>query len=173
MHRDVCDVVARRVSDRRGRRVEWDLVYCSRSGPPQQRWLEPDVNDHLADLAARGVPGVVVAPVGFVSDHLEVAFDLDTEALETAGRLGLPYRRAATAGVDPRFVAGLADLLLERAATERAATGGGAAPARPAEGRLGPWHDVCPTGCCPNLRAEKPAAAGQDWVQPVVAPARA
>jgi ferrochelatase len=158
MHRDVCEAVAARVADRRGREIAWDLVYCSRSGPPQQRWLEPDVNDHLEDLSARGVSGVVVAPVGFVSDHMEVVFDLDTEALATAEKLELPYVRAATAGTDPRFVAGLADLLAERAATER-----GEHPDRPATGRLGPWHDVCPVGCCPNLRVEKPAAAGADW----------
>jgi ferrochelatase len=176
MHRDVCEVVAARVGDRRGREVAWDLVYCSRSGPPHQRWLEPDVNDHLDDLAARrvtggeGVSGVVVAPVGFVSDHMEVVFDLDTEARATAAKLDLPYVRAATPGTDPRFVTGLADLLLERAATSR-----GEHPDRPATGRLGPWHDVCPAGCCPNLRTEKPAAAGADWppadadVRPVVA----
>jgi ferrochelatase len=158
MHRDVCEVVASRVSRRRGREVAWDLVFCSRSGPPQQAWLEPDVNEHLEALAARGDAGVVVVPVGFVSDHMEVVFDLDTEARETAARLGLPYVRAATAGTDARFVAGLADLLLERAATVR-----GEAPDRPALGRLGPWHDVCPLGCCPNLRADKPAAAGQGW----------
>ena len=158
MHRDVCEAVAARVGRRRGREVEWDLVFCSRSGPPQQPWLEPDVNDHLADLAARGVSGVVVAPVGFVSDHMEVVFDLDTEARATAEELGLPYVRVATAGTDPRFVAGLADLLLERAATAR-----GEHPDRPATGRLGPWHDVCPIGCCPNQRSEKPAAAGADW----------
>jgi ferrochelatase len=161
MHRDVCEVVAARLSERRGRTVGWDLVYCSRSGPPQQRWLEPDVNHHLEDLSARGVPGVVVAPVGFVSDHMEVVFDLDTEALATAEKLELPFRRAATPGTDPRFVAGLADLLLERAATER-----GESPDRPATGRLGPWHDVCPAGCCPNLRAEKPAVAGADAEMP-------
>jgi ferrochelatase len=161
MHRDVCEAVAARVSERRGRTVDWDLVYCSRSGPPQQPWLEPDVNGHLEDLSARGVPGVVVAPLGFVSDHMEVVFDLDTEALATAEKLELPYRRAATAGTDARFVAGLADLLLERAGTER-----GESPDRPAVGRLGPWHDVCPAGCCPNLRAEKPAAAGADAAAP-------
>jgi ferrochelatase len=165
LHREVCEVVADRVSRRRGRSVEWDLVYCSRSGPPQQPWLEPDVNDHLRDLAARGVPGVVVAPIGFVSDHMEVVFDLDTEALETARELGLPYVRAATPGTDPRFVAGLADLLVERAATER-----GESPARPALTPLGPWRDVCAAGCCPNLRAAKPAAAAEDWTPPPVAP---
>jgi ferrochelatase len=158
MHRDVCEAVAARVADRRGREIAWDLAFCSRSGPPQQRWLEPDVNDHLTDLAHRGAGGVVVAPVGFVSDHMEVVFDLDTEALATARKLELPYVRAATAGTDPRFVAGLVDLLLERAAAGR-----GESPDRPALGRLGPWHDVCPIGCCPNLRAEKPAAAGADW----------
>jgi ferrochelatase len=163
MHRDVCAVVAARVAERRGRAIDWDLAYCSRSGPPQQAWLTPDVNDHLADLAARDVPGVVVSPVGFVSDHMEVVFDLDTEALATAEKLQLPYVRAATAGTDPRFVAGLADLLQERAATARGET-----PDRPATGRLGPWHDVCPAGCCPNLRTTKPAAAGAD-TDPAVA----
>lgn len=145
----------------------WDLVYCSRSGPPTQPWLEPDVNDHLEKLAADGTTGVVVVPVGFVSDHMEVVFDLDTEAAQTAERLGLPFVRVPTVGTDPRFVAGLVDLVVERAALARRGD-----PERPATGALGPSHVTCPVGCCRNLRADRPAACGLDWVPPVVEPAR-
>ena len=145
--------------------AEWDLVYCSRSGPPSQPWLEPDVNDHLGALAKDGVSGVVVVPVGFVSDHMEVVFDLDTEAAQTADRLGLGFVRVPTVGTDPRFVAGLVDLLVERADEAR-----GGAPQRPAAGALGASHTVCPVGCCRNLRApDRPAACGRDWTAPVVA----
>jgi ferrochelatase len=101
---------------------------------------------------------VVVVPIGFVSDHMEVKFDLDTEASETAGDLGLPFARAATVGTDPRFVAGLVDLVLERAEQQR-----GGAPAQPATGDRGPSHSTCPVGCCRNLRGDKPAACGADW----------
>jgi protoporphyrin/coproporphyrin ferrochelatase len=164
-HREACASVAQLVGQRSGRsgtEPEWDLAYCSRSGPPNQPWLEPDVNDHLRTLAGAGVPGVVVVPIGFVSDHMEVVFDLDTEAEETAKELGLPFVRVPTAGRDRRFATGLTQLLLERAAAER-----GEAPVRPAVGAHGPWHDVCPAGCCRNLRnPEKPAACGADWVQP-------
>jgi ferrochelatase len=158
-HRDACAVVIEQVTDRLGRTPEWDLVYCSRSGPPTQPWLEPDINDHLVTIKDAGAPGVVVVPIGFISDHMEVVFDLDTEAEETAGKLNLPFVRAATSGVDQRFVDGLVELLLERAAAER-----GEQPARPSVGGHGPWHDVCPVGCCRNLRApDKPAACGADW----------
>jgi ferrochelatase len=157
-HRDVATVVARRVGEQLGRDVAWDLVYCSRSGPPTQPWLEPDVNDHLRALHAEGVPGVVVVPVGFVSDHMEVVFDLDTEAAQTAADLGLPFVRVPTVGTDPRFVAGLVDLLEERAAVTR-----GEPVDRAVVGGLGALHDVCPVGCCRNLRAERPAACGVDW----------
>ena len=85
-----------------------DLVYCSRSGAPSTPWLEPDVNDHLEALAESGTRAVVMVPVGFVSDHMEVIYDLDTEAMQTAERLGLAATRAATPGVDPRFVHGAA-----------------------------------------------------------------
>jgi ferrochelatase len=117
----------------------FDVVWQSRSGPPQVPWLEPDVNDHLATLAAQGVPAVVVSPVGFVSDHVEVAWDLDVEARQTAEKLGVAYARAATVGVHPRFVAMIAELVAERR------TGA----ARLALGPDGPAHDVCPVGCCP------------------------
>ena len=125
-HRDACAVVIEQVTDRLGRAPDWDLVYCSRSGSPAQPWLEPDINDHLVKLKDAGTPGVVVVPIGFISDHMEVVFDLDTEAEETAGKLNLPFVRAATSGVDQRFVDGLVGLLLERAAAER-----GESPARP------------------------------------------
>lgn len=135
----------------------WDLVYCSRSGSPSVPWLEPDVNDYLAEKAAHGLRAVVLAPMGFVSDHMEVVFDLDTEAAETAEDHGLTMVRAATAGVHPSFVAMVGDLLLERAARER-----GESPSRPAQSKLGPSHDICPAGCCPNPRAARPALCGRD-----------
>jgi protoporphyrin/coproporphyrin ferrochelatase len=135
-----------------------DLVFCSRSGPPSQPWLEPDVNDHLEALAGAGVPAVVLVPIGFVSDHMEVRFDLDTEAAATAERLGLGFARAATAGTDPEFVEAIRRLVVERAATSR-----GEPVDRAAVGRLGPSHDVCPATCCPNLRdPERPALCGGD-----------
>ena len=132
--------------------VEADLVYCSRSGPPQARWLEPDVNDHLEALAAGhltdGHPverpgGVVVAPFGFISDHMEVVFDLDTEAAQTARDLGMPYARAATVGTHPAFVDSLVDILIERAAVAR---GEDVHPASTTG--VGPFHTVCPPSCC-------------------------
>ncbi len=160
-HLDVARSVAERVGRRTGTVPDWDLAYCSRSGPPSQPWLEPDVNDHLRELHARGVPAVVVAPIGFVSDHMEVKFDLDTEARETAEEIGLPFARAATVGADRTFVAGLVDLVEERAARAR-----GEGPDQPATGALGPSHEVCPVGCCRNLRAELPAATGEDYQAP-------
>lgn len=145
---------------------DWDLVYCSRSGPPAQPWLEPDINDHLEELARGGVigpqAGVVVVPIGFVSDHMEVVFDLDDEAAATAEKLRVPFVRAATVGTDPRFVAGLVDLALERAGQAR-----GEAVSAPVVGDLGARPAVCPIGCCRNLRADRPAACGADWSDPV------
>jgi ferrochelatase len=152
-HLAVADAVTREVSARRGRRYARDLAFCSRSGPPSQPWAEPDVNDHLTELHAAGVRAVVVVPIGFISDHMEVIFDLDTEAAGTARELGLPFARAATAGTHPAFVAGLVDLLLERAAAAR-----GERPERPVvEGGPVGWDD-CQPDCCRNLRTpERPA----------------
>jgi ferrochelatase len=118
------------------------VVFCSRSGPPSVPWLEPDINDHLRTLAAAGVPGVAVVPIGFVSDHMEVVYDLDTEAAATAAELGLAFRRVLTPGTDPRFVALVLDLLdrVER----------GRVPGR------------CPAACCRNPRAVRPALCGAD-----------
>jgi ferrochelatase len=118
---------------------DWAVVYQSRSGPPQVPWLEPDVSDHLEDVAARGIRNVVLSPIGFVSDHLEVLYDLDVEAREKAGELGLRMARAGTAGTHPAVVAGLSDLIVERMTP---------GVERPALGRLGPSHDVCAPDCC-------------------------
>jgi len=127
----------------RGPGAAFDLVWQSRSGPPAVRWLEPDVNDHLSALADQGVPAVAVAPIGFVSDHVEVLWDLDEEAAQTAQKLGLAFARAATVGADPRFVTMVRELVAERLDP--------AAPKR-ALGPMGPSHDRCPVGCCPAPR---------------------
>jgi len=137
--------------------LEGELVFCSRSGPPTQPWLEPDVNHRLEELATGGATTVVVAPIGFVSDHMEVIYDLDTEAAETAERLGLRMVRVPTVGTDGEFVSGLVDLLLERAGEAR-----GEQPARPAWPGTDARPSVCRPGCCPNLRVAKPALCGQD-----------
>ncbi|SDT61513.1 ferrochelatase [Actinoplanes derwentensis] len=117
----------------------YDLVWQSRSGPPQIPWLEPDINDHLEALAEKGVTDVVVSPIGFVSDHLEVAWDLDNEAKETADRLGLGYARAASPGVHPEFVSMIRQLVQERTDDR----------SRAALGTLPTW-DVCQSDCCPT-----------------------
>ncbi|WP_433554945.1 ferrochelatase [Pseudonocardia xinjiangensis] len=93
--------------------AEYDVVWQSRSGPPQVPWLEPDIVDHIDALHARGVPAVVVCPVGFVSDHVEVVWDLDTEAKERAAELGMGFARASTAGPDPRFADMVVELIAE------------------------------------------------------------
>ena len=116
----------------------YDLVWQSRSGPPQIPWLEPDINDHLTLLAEKGVTDVVVSPIGFVSDHLEVIWDLDNEARDTAASLGLGYARAATPGVHPKFVSMVRELVQERTDDR----------SRAALGTLPTW-DVCPADCCP------------------------
>ncbi|SNS64395.1 ferrochelatase [Actinomadura meyerae] len=97
--------VSRTVADRAAPGAPWDLVYQSRSGPPTQPWLEPQITDHLEKLHGEGVRAVAVVPVGFVSDHMEVKYDLDVEAADRAAELGLAFARAATPGTDPRFAA--------------------------------------------------------------------
>ena len=108
-------------------------------------------------MKERGAAAAVIVPVGFVSDHMEVVYDLDTEALATAKEVGLPATRAATAGTDPRFVSMVRDLLVERATVER-----GEEVVRAATGGIGAMWDVCPVGCCANPRAERPALCGRD-----------
>ncbi len=122
---------ARRVSERAGH-DEWDLVWQSRSGPPTQPWLEPDILDHLRALAKNGVRDVVLSPLGFLSDHLEVMYDLDYEAAALCRDLGLNFVRAKTAGTHPAVIAMLADLIEER--------------------QSGPDLPLCAAGCCPAPR---------------------
>ena len=119
------------------------LVYQSRSGPPTQPWLEPDVCDYLRESHAHGQSHVVVAPIGFLSDHMEVLFDLDTEAKQLCDQLGITMVRAATAGTHPAFIRMIRQLVAERMddSVERLALG-----------QLGPSHDVCPEDCCPPGR---------------------
>ena len=93
--------------------TDFDQVWQSRSGPPQIPWLEPDICDHLESLAAEGVRRVVVYPVGFISDHLEVIWDLDNEAADVAEKLGMEYARADSVGTDPRFITMIADLIVD------------------------------------------------------------
>jgi protoporphyrin/coproporphyrin ferrochelatase len=130
---------SRLTADRVGR-PQFRLVYQSRSGAPGQPWLGPDVLEYLRELAAAGVTrDIVLAPIGFISDHMEVVYDLDTEARQLCADLGLNMVRAATVGADPRFAAMIRELLLERI---------GDAPPR-VLGNLGPSHDVCAQDCCP------------------------
>jgi protoporphyrin/coproporphyrin ferrochelatase len=140
--------VARLVAEGLGTPKRCRMAYSSRSGPPSQPWLEPDVNDLLTELAEAGSPGVVVVPIGFISDHMEVRFDLDVEAAQTAQAVGLPFARAATPGTDPRFVAMVGDLVAERIS---------GAP-RQALGDLDPGRDVCPAGCCGGPGGGRPSA---------------
>ena len=157
-HLALASAITDEVNATLGRALDHELVYCSRSGPPTQPWLGPDINDALRDLASGGVSAVVVAPIGFVSDHMEVRFDLDTEAAQTAAAAGLQMVRVPTVGTDPEFVSGLVDLVLERVALAR-----GSAPAlSPSWPGLEVSPSVCRPGCCPNLRAAKPALCGSD-----------
>ncbi|QDU93357.1 ferrochelatase [Lignipirellula cremea] len=122
----------------------WRLTYQSRSGPPTQPWLEPDINDALRAAQKSGLREVVIAPIGFISDHMEVMFDLDTEAKETCEEIGVAMVRAGTVGVHPRFVSMIRELIVERTSgsSDRAAIG-----------QLPASHDVCPLDCC---RYERP-----------------
>ncbi|MET4583363.1 ferrochelatase [Conyzicola nivalis] len=132
----------------------WSLVYQSRSGPPSMPWLEPDINDSITELAGKGVKAVVIVPLGFVSDHMEVKWDLDTEAMETSAEHDVFAVRVPTPGVHAAYVSGLIDLVLER-------RDGVPVAERPSLTELGPWYDVCRPGCCENVRLGfKPALAG-------------
>lgn len=129
----------------------WRLVYQSRSGPPQQPWLEPDVCDAIGEMDdAEKIDKLVIVPVGFISDHMEVMFDLDEEAAQVCEERGIAMARAATAGTHPKFVAMIRQLVEERL---------GRRESRDALGDLGPWHDVCPTDCCLYTPRRPPAAA--------------
>ncbi len=129
--------------------ARWDLAWQSRSGPPSQPWLEPDVRDHLTALKRRGVESVVLSPIGFVSDHMEVVYDLDTEARQHARDIGLHVVRAATAGTHPALVGMIRALILEH-------TAGGP---RQALGTSVLRADACADGCCPRPAAWPPAVS--------------
>jgi ferrochelatase len=117
------------------------LVYQSRSGAPGQPWLEPDVLNYLRHVKANNLgSAVVLAPIGFISDHMEVLYDLDVEAQQLCNSLGLPMTRAKTVGVHPKFIAMIRELVLERMNPEIE---------RRALGSLGPRNDICAADCCP------------------------
>ena len=129
----------------------WSLVYQSRSGRPGDPWLEPDIIDHIRLLHERGTKSLVIAPVGFLSDHMEVLFDLDEEAQSVCTELGIAMSRAASVGTHPRFVGMVRELIQERL---------GLVSERRAIGSFGPSHDVCPQDCCLYTVPSRPAAAG-------------
>ena len=140
---------SRLVAEGLGRR-EWRLVYQSRSGPPTQPWLEPDVGDVIVELAKPGdVSDVVVVPIGFISDHMEVIYDLDDEAQQKAAAAGINLGRAGTVGTHPRFVRMIRELVEERLTDQ---------PVRLSLGSFGPSHDVCPVDCC-RYEPRRPAAS--------------
>jgi protoporphyrin/coproporphyrin ferrochelatase len=128
----------------------WKLVFQSRSGPPSQPWLGPDVCDYLRALFAEKHPtDVVIAPIGFLSDHMEVLFDLDTEAQAVCDELGMNLVRAATPGTHPKMIE-MYRLLIEERVGEKTP--------RLAVGHHGPCHDICPEDCCPSGRSPASAA---------------
>jgi ferrochelatase len=135
--RDAASLVAERVAMPRA--GEWELVFQSRSGPPQVPWLEPDVVDHLGTMRERGDDVVVLVPIGFTSDHMEVVYDLDTQTAQATSELGLTMVRAGTVGTHPLFVRGLVDVLDEQLVGAPAAT----------LGAFGPRPTPCSAGCCP------------------------
>jgi ferrochelatase len=138
--RESCRLVSEAFPDQ-----TWELAFQSRSGPPSQPWLEPDICDCLRRLHAdKQINDIVIAPIGFISDHLEVLFDLDTEAATLCDELGLNMVRAATVGADPRFVSMIRELIEERIqGTQKLCLGS-----------LGPYHDECPSDCCLSGRPQ-------------------
>jgi len=126
------------------------IAYQSRSGPPQVPWLEPDILDVLESERDNGTTDVLVVPIGFISDHMEVLFDLDTEAKEKATDLGINLVRVGTVGTDPRFVQMIRELIVERMTAD---------PERPALGSRGPNHDICPLNCCLIGSTGRPTSA--------------
>jgi protoporphyrin/coproporphyrin ferrochelatase len=133
--REACRLVAEGVGH-----SDWHLVYQSRSGPPKQPWLEPDICDFLREEHSKSnAQDAVIAPTGFISDHLEVVYDLDIQARTLCDELGVNMVRAATVGTHPRFIRMIRELIVERMT---------ASTDRPALGSLGPNHDVCPDDCC-------------------------
>jgi len=126
---------------------DWDLVYQSRSGRPQDPWLEPDILDHIRQLHSQEISNVVISPIGFLSDHMEVMFDLDEEAADLCKSLEMGMYRVRCPGHHPRFVGMIRKLIQERLE----------GTPREAIGRFGPNHDVCPQDCCPAPVRRRPA----------------
>jgi len=133
-------------------RESWEIAYQSRSGPPTQPWLEPGIEERVEQLAEEGVQSIVVSPIGFVSDHMEVVFDLDTELQSKCGELGVNLVRAGTVGTHPKFVSMIRELVLER--LDESAE-------RRFLGTQGAGHDYCPVDCCPGYQgtSRQPEAA--------------
>ena len=131
---------------------KWELVYQSRSGAPTIPWLEPDIGAAISQAGAEGYKGICVVPIGFVSDHVEVIWDLDTEAKEIAGSLNLAFSRVQTPGIAKEFVEGISELINERLLNLPMEQ-------KRALSSLGPWPDFCAINCCPNPRAPKAAVA--------------
>ena len=129
---------------------EWELVYQSQNASYGEPWLGPDIGEALESVRKAGHTDVVVAPIGFVCDHMEVVLDLDVEAAETANALGLNMVRAGTVGAHPAYVGMVRELIVERMAAN---------PDRPALGARGPNHDYCPGGCCLSGRPGEPRSA--------------
>lgn len=132
-----------------GEMPAWSLVYQSRSGAPHIPWLEPDIGDALRTAAESGTSAVIVVPIGFISDHVEVIWDLDHEASELADELGLRFSRVRTPGTSHEFISGVVDLIQERQIQGE----------RKALSPIGPWSDFCASTCCPNPRKELPTVA--------------
>ncbi len=152
-HEFVARTIASNVANTLAAEIPWQLVFQSRSGPPTMPWLEPDISEHLDDVKEQGAKAVVIVPIGFMSDHMEVMWDLDTVAMAHAKEIGLSAARAKTVGCDPRFVAALAGLVRERES-------GVPTSDRIAMAPWGPAPDACPVGCCANPRADRPALCG-------------
>jgi ferrochelatase len=119
--------------------TNWRLVFQSRSGPPTQPWLEPDICDHLTELKEAGTEDVIIAPVGFISDHMEVLYDLEWEARALCTKINLNMVRASTVGAHPVFIRMIRELISERMNPETP---------RRYLGTRGPSHDICPADCC-------------------------
>lgn len=143
---ETCRILAERLG-----LANWRLAYQSRSGPPTQPWLEPDILQALEEVRASGAKETIVCPVGFISDHLEVLYDLDCEAKDFCDAAGIAMHRTPTVGTHPRFVRMITELVQERVAHSSE---------RPALGRFPASHDVCPADCC-LYTPTRPAGAGE------------
>lgn len=144
-HRWVADQVVTGIASATGITKGWELVFQSRSGPPQVPWLTPDVNDALRDFAAAGATDVILVPIGFISDHMEVIWDLDTQAMHTAAELGIRLVRTPTVGTHPAFVTGLAGRIAQQLLTGLS------------QAELGQF---CDGDCCVNPRSQAPTVPG-------------